>query len=127
MIQLLGILVLECEFPYSYYIHKEVNDVSATTENTSKVKLELPDDLKQAILEIVKDAAVQVVGSATRRDEQTWPEYMNKQQAAKYLNISVNTLQNWIADGDIPFVVVGKMVRLNRHQLDACMLKKTLH
>ncbi len=59
--------------------------------------------------------------------EQTWPEYMNKQQAAKYLNISVNTLQNWIADGDIPFVVVGKMVRLNRHQLDACMLKKTLH
>ena len=57
--------------------------MSATTENTSKVKLELPDDLKQAILEIVKDAAVQVVGSATRRDEQTWPEYMNKQQAAK--------------------------------------------
>ena len=101
--------------------------MSATTENASKVKLELPDDLKQAILEIVKDAAVQVVGSATRRDEQTWPEYMNKQQAAKYLNISVNTLQNWIADGDIPFVVVGKMVRLNRHQLDACMFKKTLH
>jgi excisionase family DNA binding protein len=108
------------------FLNKEVNDVSATTENTSKVKLELPDDLKQAILEIVKDAAVQVVGSATRRDEQTWPEYMNKQQAAKYLNISVNTL-HWIADGDIPFVVVGKMVRLNRHQLDACMLKKTLH
>lgn len=97
--------------------------MSATIDN--KVKLELPDDLKQAILEIVKDAAVQVVGSATQHDE-TWPEYMNKQQAAKYLNISVNTLQNWIADGDIPYIVVGKMVRLNRRQLDACMLKKTL-
>ena len=36
------------------FLNKEVNDVSATTENTSKVKLELPDDLKQAILEIVK-------------------------------------------------------------------------
>ena len=99
--------------------------MSATEEISSKVKLDLPDDLKEAVLEMVRDAVAQVVGSSVQH-EQSWPEYMNKQEAAKYLNISVNTLQNWIEAGDIPFVVVGKMVRLSRRQLDACMLKHSV-
>ena len=42
----------------------------------------------------------------------------NKQQAANYLGIAVNTLNHWICDRRIPFIKMGSLVKFRKADLD---------
>ena len=42
----------------------------------------------------------------------------NKQQAADYLGIAVNTLNHWICDRRIAFVKMGSLVKFRQADLD---------
>ncbi|WP_242259035.1 helix-turn-helix domain-containing protein [Streptococcus thoraltensis] len=43
--------------------------------------------------------------------------YMNKKQTCTYLNISNNTLDNWIQQG-LPVIRIGNSVRFDRKTID---------
>ena len=49
----------------------------------------------------------------------------NKQQAAAYLGIAVNTLNHWICDRKIVFVKMGALVKFRKTDLDRFIARNT--
>jgi len=47
----------------------------------------------------------------------------NKQQAAAYLGIAVNTLNHWICDRKIVFVKMGALVKFRKADLDRFIMR----
>jgi len=47
----------------------------------------------------------------------------NKQDAADYLGIAVNTLNHWICDRKIPYVKIGSLVRFRKTDLDRFIVR----
>ena len=87
----------------------------------SKIKVELPDFLANSI----KYAVTQAIEEASKRAlTSQYPPYMSKSEAAKYLNIAPNTLDQWIATTKIPYTTFGKTYRFNRYELDKFMTSK---
>ena len=84
-----------------------------------KLSPELEDTLKVAI-----NTAVQKIINDSKRENDKWPEYMNKGTAAKYLGISNNTLNEWISSDSVPFKKIGRSYRFNRNDLDKFMATK---
>ena len=44
-------------------------------------------------------------------------------QAAKYANVSLGTINNWMADGKLVFAKVGRMVFIPRREIDRLMAR----
>lgn len=84
-------------------------------------KVELPkevtDAIKVEVLNTFKEAKNDVY-------QDKYPVYLTKKQACEYLNISNNTLNDWIANEDIPYKHIGKTYRFNRNDLDKFMATK---
>lgn len=84
-------------------------------------KVELPkevtDAIKVEVLNTFKEAKNDVY-------QDKYPVYLTKKQASEYLNISNNTLNDWIANEDIPYKHIGKNYRFNRNDLDKFMATK---
>jgi excisionase family DNA binding protein len=60
-------------------------------------------------------------------DAQTTIGYLNREQAAAYLNIAPRTLSEWQARRIVPHIKCGrKCVRFNRADLDAAMQRFTV-
>lgn len=51
--------------------------------------------------------------------------YLNKQQACLYLGIANNTLDSWIRKG-LPVIKVGKVVRLDKREIDRWLCQKVV-
>lgn len=85
--------------------------------------IQLPDDLTDAI-----EAAVQASFDAARAEVSTkedFPMYLNKRQLCQYLNVSFNTLQNWLkASPDFPRSTIDGIVRFNRDDVTEYMRNK---
>lgn len=43
---------------------------------------------------------------------------MRIEEAAEYLGFAKQTLRNWVSDGRIPYVKIGRSVRFRRSELD---------
>ena len=69
--------------------------------------------------EVQKEARSDMRGSADLTREGLW----NKQRAAEYLGIAVNTLNHWICDGRIVFVKMGTLVKFRKADLDRFILR----
>jgi excisionase family DNA binding protein len=50
--------------------------------------------------------------------------WIEKEEAAEYLNVSVRTLKRWVASGTVPHGRAGKQARFRRSELDAWMLSQ---
>lgn len=48
--------------------------------------------------------------------------YLNKAQTCEYLNISNNTLDDWIRQG-LPVIKIGKVVRFHKKEIDRWLKK----
>ncbi|MBD5807005.1 helix-turn-helix domain-containing protein [Lactobacillus sp. M31] len=84
----------------------------------TKINAEFPDEFTNSI----KNAIIQVIDEASKSAlSDQYPTYMTKSQAAQYLNIALNTLDQWIATTNIPYVKFGKIYRFNRNELDKFM------
>lgn len=87
-------------------------------ENT--IKMELPEPLQQATLQMVKDAINSVV--AENKQANDYPFYMNQRQASKYLNIAPATLSKWEkSKKDLPVISIEGVRRYRRDDLDKWM------
>ena len=50
-------------------------------------------------------------------------QFLNKKQTCEYLNISNNTLDNWIKQG-LPCIKVGKTVRFSKTEINRWLQKQ---
>lgn len=48
-------------------------------------------------------------------------ELMSTSEAAELLDVHVNTIKNWIADGKLPAVRIGRSWKVRRSDLDAIL------
>lgn len=57
----------------------------------------------------------------------TPPPLANKRQAAHHCSISTRCIDNWMRDGVIPYLKIGKLVRFNLEELDDALRRFTIN
>lgn len=90
------------------------------------LKVQLPDDLQEATKKMIADS----LNSALKELEikNSFPPYMNKTEARKYLHISSKTLLDWETQyDDIPIIVIDGIQRYKRTDLDEWMQQHRLN
>ena len=90
--------------------------------NIVQAELKLSSELTNAIKIAITNATREAVNDLNKNNNK-WPMYMDKGTAAKYLGISYNTLNNWIANG-LPYKRIAGSYRFNRNDLDKFMATK---
>ena len=84
------------------------------------LQVQLPEDLQEATKKMIADS----LNSALKELEikNSFPPYMNKTEARKYLHISSKTLLDWETQyNDIPIIVIDGIQRYKRNDLDEWM------
>ena len=95
-------------------------------ENMENLQVQLPDDLQEATKKMIADS----LNSALKELEikNSFPPYMNKTEARKYLHISSRTLLDWETQyDDIPIIVIDGIQRYKRTDLDEWMQQHRLN
>lgn len=90
------------------------------------LKVQLPNDLQEATKKMIADS----LNSALKELEikNSFPPYMNKTEARKYLHISSKTLLDWETQyDDIPIIVIDGIQRYKRTDLDDWMQQHRLN
>lgn len=90
------------------------------------LKVQLPDNLQEATKKMIADS----LNSALKELEikNSFPPYMNKTEARKYLHISSKTLLDWETQyNDIPIIVIDGIKRYKRTDLDEWMQQHRLN
>ena len=95
-------------------------------ENMENLQVQLPEDLQEATKKMIADS----LNSALKELEikNSFPPYMNKTGARKYLHISSKTLLDWETQyNDIPIIVIDGIQRYKRTDLDEWMQQHRLN
>ena len=95
-------------------------------ENMENLQVQLPDELQEATKKMIADS----LNSALKELEikNSFPPYMNKTEARKYLHISSKTLLDWETQyNDIPIIVIDGIKRYKRTDLDEWMQQHRLN
>lgn len=88
-----------------------------------KMEFELPQTMADQLHQLMFDSARQAFNEAA--EVQNMPEYMTKQQAAKYLHVSGQTLSEFIRLG-LHITIVNKVQRISRASADEFMKEHQL-
>lgn len=83
-------------------------------------------DLKEPALQPIVSEISKVMDEAKKLAETRtqFPRYMNKQQAAKYLNVSYNTMiNNFIGKNGLKVITVDGVQRIDKKDCDELMEK----
>lgn len=56
----------------------------------------------------------------------TEAQYLTMEETAKYLNVTVRAIRNWIVEQKIEYVKMGKYVRFRKEYLDKWIEKRTV-
>ena len=90
------------------------------------LKVQLPDDLQEATRTMIREAINEAVTDIQVKN--SFPPYMNKTEARKYLHISSKTLLDWETQyDDIPIIVIDGIQRYKRTDLDEWMQQHRLN
>lgn len=95
-------------------------------ENMENLQVQLPEELQEATKKMIADS----LNSALKELEikNSFPPYMNKTEARKYLHISSKTLLDWETQyNDIPIIVIDGIQRYKRTDLDEWMQQHRLN
>ena len=95
-------------------------------ENMENLQVQLPEELQEATKKMIADS----LNSALKDLEikNSFPPYMNKTEARKYLHISSKTLLDWETQyNDIPIIVIDGIQRYKRTDLDEWMQQHRLN
>lgn len=95
-------------------------------ENMENLQVQLPEELQEATKKMIADS----LNSALKDLEikNSFPPYMNKTEARKYLHISSKTLLDWETQyNDVPIIVIDGIQRYKRTDLDEWMQQHRLN
>lgn len=88
-----------------------------------EIPFELSDTALHQIGSVMQDMASKAFKDAGTR--QQFPPYMTKQEAAKYLHVSSQTLSGFIAEG-LGVTTVGNITRISKVSADKFMEAHTI-
>ena len=88
-------------------------------ENMENLEVQLPKDIQEATLKMVHTVLITAVKDIEK--QKSFPPYMTKQEASKYLHISGNTFDKWQRELNIPVIQIEGVKRYKRETLDEFM------
>lgn len=83
------------------------------------VSVNLPPELQEATLKMIHTVLITAVKDIEK--QKSFPPYMTKQEASKYLHISGNTFDKWQCKLNIPLIQIEGVKRYKRETLDQFM------
>lgn len=83
------------------------------------IGLQLPPELQEATKAMIGDALNKAIKDAQNKN--SFPPYMTKQEASKYLHISPVTFNKWQQAYNIPVIEIEGVKRYKRTELDKFM------
>lgn len=86
---------------------------------TEDLQIQLPKDVQEATLKMVHTILITAVKDIEK--QKSFPPYMTKQEASKYLHISGNTFDKWQRELNIPVIQIEGVKRYKRSSLDKAM------
>ena len=86
------------------------------------MNLFIPDEVIQHFQLLISDTVKEELDKFLDINENT-NQFLNKKQTCEYLNISNNTLDNWIKQG-LPCIKVGKTVRFSKTEINRWLQKQ---
>lgn len=88
-------------------------------ENMENLEVQLPKDIQEATLKMVHTVLITAVKDIEK--QKSFPPYMTKQEASKYLHVSGNTFDKWQRELNIPVIQIEGVKRYKRSSLDKAM------
>ena len=88
-------------------------------ENMEILEVQLPKDIQEATLKMVHTVLITAVKDIEK--QKSFPPYMTKQEASKYLHISGTTFDKWQCKLNIPVIQIEGVKRYKRETLDQFM------
>ena len=86
---------------------------------TEDLQIQLPKDVQEATLKMVHTILITAVKDIEK--QKSFPPYMTKQEASKYLHVSGNTFDKWQRELNIPVIQIEGVKRYKRSSLDKAM------
>lgn len=83
------------------------------------VSVNLPPELQEATLKMIHTVLTTAVKDIEK--QKSFPPYMTKQEASKYLHVSGNTFDKWQRELNIPVIQIEGVKRYKRSSLDKAM------
>lgn len=88
-------------------------------ENMENLEVQLPKDVQEATLKMVHTVLITVVKDIEKQN--SFPPYLTRQEASKYLHISGTTFDKWQCKLNIPVIQIEGVKRYKRETLDQFM------
>lgn len=88
-------------------------------ENMENLEVQLPKDIQEATLNMINQALTKAVHGI--KQQKSFPPYMTKQEASKYLHVSGTTFDKWQRKLNIPLIQIEGVKRYKRETLDQFM------
>ena len=88
-------------------------------ENMENLEVQLPIDIQEATLKMIHTVLTAAVKDIEK--QKSFPPYMTKQEASKYLHISGTTFDKWQCKLNIPVIQIDGVKRYKRETLDEFM------
>lgn len=87
-----------------------------------QLNLETSNTFEEQLSTVVANVLEKQLGKLSDTKNDSFPPYMNKKQAAKYLGVSFNTFDTWATQAKVPFRRIGNVKRYKRSDLDSFTL-----
>ena len=88
-------------------------------ENMENLKVELPNDLREATKTMIADSLDSAVKDIQAKN--SFPPYLNKGEASAYCGVSRGVFNSWLEKYDIPTIKIEGVSRFRRKALDDFM------
>lgn len=88
-------------------------------ENMENLEVQLPKDIQEATLKMVHIVLITAVKDI--ENQKSFPPYLTRQEASKYLHVSGTTFDKWQCKLNIPVIQIEGVKRYKRETLDQFM------
>lgn len=83
------------------------------------LEIQLPENVQEATLKMIHTVLTTAVNDIEK--QKSFPPYMTKQEASKYLHVSGTTFDKWQRKLNIPLIQIEGVKRYKRETLDEFM------
>lgn len=83
------------------------------------LEIQLPENVQEATLKMIHTVLTTAVKDIEK--QKSFPPYMTRQEASKYLHISGTTFDKWQCKLNIPVIQIEGVKRYKRSSLDKAM------
>ena len=95
-----------------------------TFKEKERVRFYLYGEIKDFLLSLTSGRIVSEKGIVSGQIQKE-KQLLDTKEAAEYLGISKNTLYEWIIQGKVPYIKVGRLVKFRKEDIEAWLKRRT--